>query len=172
MSISRRLVGISALVTIVMILVGGMYLRIRDIGGAAGDGAVVSAEEDRPEVSASSTFSTNVAIPVEGGMVVRDTLVVSVSAAAQAVAIKQAALSAQVQGRIVRLHVMENAVVEGGRLLIEIEGIGGQVEQSSRHHRVGQRAGRHAGSFDGLLGKAVTSQPGVFILSDGDRRVQ
>jgi membrane fusion protein (multidrug efflux system) len=62
-----------------------------------------------------------VAIPVEGGMVVRDTLVVSVSAAAQAVAIKQAALSAQVQGRIVRIHVMENEVVEGGRLLIEID---------------------------------------------------
>jgi RND family efflux transporter MFP subunit len=121
MSISRRFVGISALVTIVTSLVGGIYLRIRETGRSAGDGVVVGAEEDRPEVSASGTFSTSVAIPVEGGMVVRDTLVVSVSAAAQAVAIKQAALSAQVQGRIVRIHVMENEVVEGGRLLIEID---------------------------------------------------
>jgi len=121
MSFSRRLVGISALVTIVTLLVGGMYLRIRDSGRAAGDGAAIRAEEGRPEVSSGSTFSTNVAIPVEGGMVVRDTLVVSVSAAAQAAAMKQAALSAQVQGRIVRLHVMENEVVEGGRLLIEID---------------------------------------------------
>ncbi len=121
MSISRRLVGITALVAIVTILAGGTYLRIRDTNRAAGDGATVSAEEDRPDVSASSTFSTNVAIPVEGGMVVRDTLVVSVSAAAQAAATKQAALSAQVQGRIVRLHVRENDVVGGGRLLIEID---------------------------------------------------
>jgi len=121
MSISRRLVGISALVTFVTILVGGIYLRIRETGGSAGEGVTVGAEEDRPEVSASGTFSTSVAIPVEGAIVVRDTLVVSVSAAAQAVAIKQAALSAQVQGRIVRIHVMENGVVDGGRLLIEID---------------------------------------------------
>ncbi len=74
-----------------------------------------------PDVSASETFSTDIAIPVEALPVVRDTLVISVSAAAQAAAEREAKILAQVEGRIVAVHSRENDGVAGGRLLIEID---------------------------------------------------
>jgi RND family efflux transporter MFP subunit len=54
-------------------------------------------------------------------MVVRDTLVISVSAAAEAAASRQAVLRAQVEGRITRLRVQENDAARSGRLLIQID---------------------------------------------------
>jgi len=74
-----------------------------------------------PDVSASETFSTDIAIPVEAATVVRDTLVISVSAAAQAAAEREAKLLAQVEGRIMAVHARENDPVAGGRVLIEID---------------------------------------------------
>jgi len=74
-----------------------------------------------PDVSASETFSTDIAIPVEAAAAVRDTLVISVSAAAQAAAEREAKLLAQVEGRIVAVHARENDALSGGRLLVEID---------------------------------------------------
>lgn len=74
-----------------------------------------------PAVSASETFSTDIAIPVEAAPVIRDTLVISVSAAAQAAAESEAKLLAQVEGLIVAVHARENDGVAGGRLLVEID---------------------------------------------------
>jgi len=73
------------------------------------------------QVSAANTFDTSVPIPVEGGMVVQDTLVISVAAAAQAAAEKEAVLLAQVAGRITRGRVNENDAVGAGRMLMEID---------------------------------------------------
>jgi membrane fusion protein (multidrug efflux system) len=74
-----------------------------------------------PDVSAAETFSTDIAIPVEAATVVRDTLIVSVSAAAQAAAESEARLLAQVAGRVVAVQVRENEAVRGGQLLLEID---------------------------------------------------
>ncbi|MDH3457815.1 MAG: efflux RND transporter periplasmic adaptor subunit, partial [Gemmatimonadota bacterium] len=59
--------------------------------------------------------------PVEGQVVVRDTLVISVAAAAQAAAVKEARLLAQVEGRITRVRIKENDPVRRGGWLIEID---------------------------------------------------
>jgi RND family efflux transporter MFP subunit len=97
--------------------------------GSAGCGSGDASEQEAgrdttqaaPDVSASETFSTDIAIPVEAAAVVRDTLVISVSAAAQAAAEREARLLTQVEGRIVAVHARENESVAGGRLLVEID---------------------------------------------------
>jgi RND family efflux transporter MFP subunit len=86
--------------------------------GAAGSDTTAAASV--PE-AAGETFATDIAIPVEAATVVRDTLVVSVSAAAQAAAERETRLLAQVEGRVVAVHGRENDPVGAGRLLIEID---------------------------------------------------
>jgi RND family efflux transporter MFP subunit len=118
MAFSKALIGI---VVVAVVAVGGYggYRRIQGSGDSSDDPA--TGDEDRPEVSATQTFSTDLGIPVEGAVVVRDTLIVSVSAAAEAAAVKRSRMLAQVQGRIIRIHVQENDRVAGGRLLLEID---------------------------------------------------
>ena len=119
MALSRRGISLSIVAVVVMALGGGIYLRLSgsdESAGTAGDD-----DGDAPAVSATTTFATDIAIPVEGAMVVQDTLVVSVSAAAQAAAAREAPILAQVQGRIVTLRVEENDVVRSGRLLMTID---------------------------------------------------
>jgi RND family efflux transporter MFP subunit len=120
MSISRGLIGWFFVIIVVAGALGAAWWRISGDGGSNAEGAEID-DGDRPEVSASGTFSTSVAIPVSGGAAVRDTLVISVSAAAQAAAEREAPLTARVAGRIVRLYVHENQVVRTGALLAAID---------------------------------------------------
>jgi len=90
-------------------------------GSDGGAGDSTSAPDSAADVSASETFATDIALPVEAAVVVRDTLIISVSAAAQAAAEREARLLAQVEGRIMAVHARENDPVGGGRLLIEID---------------------------------------------------
>jgi len=137
MSVSKVLIGV-----IVVAILGaggyGGYRRITGSGGSDGDDSAASGDEDRPEVSANQAFSTDIGIPVEGAVAVRDTLVISVSAAAQAAAIKQSRLTAQVQGRITSIRVQENARVGGGHLLMEIDPTEYEIELASAHAGLAQ----------------------------------
>jgi len=119
----RRLFGFAFAFIVVAALAVTIYLRIKGEGGSGnGDSSIATVPEGGAEqVSSASTFSTDVPIPVEGGMVVRDTLVISVAAAAQTAAEKESRLLAQVEGRITRVLVAENAPVRAGQLLIEID---------------------------------------------------
>lgn len=117
--VSKPLIRVIVTVVVLGALGGGTYLKL-----SGGDGAEATESPDdspAPEVSATSTFATDVAIPVEGAMVVQDTLVVSVSAAAQAAAARQATLLAQVEGLVTAIRVEENTAVSTGRLMIEID---------------------------------------------------
>lgn len=87
----------------------------------SGDGSTTDSTSRRPDVSATETFSTDVAIPVEGAKVVRDTLVISVSAAAQAAAERDSRILAQVSGRVVDVTVRDNDRVVAGQLLVAID---------------------------------------------------
>ncbi len=118
MAVSKVLIGV-AVVAVVAVGGYGGYRRIHGSGESNGDAA--AGDADRPAVSATETFSTDLGIPVEGAVVVRDTLIVSVSAAAQAAAVKQSKLLAQVQGRITRIGVEENHRVGNGASLIKID---------------------------------------------------
>ncbi|UCF40976.1 MAG: efflux RND transporter periplasmic adaptor subunit [Gemmatimonadota bacterium] len=118
----RRLLGSAIAVVVIGSLVGGVYLRSRGDDDEGGGTALAEVPEGGAEaVSSARTFSTDVAIPVEGALVVRDTLVVSVSAAAEAAAFRQAVLRAQVEGRITGLRVAESDAARRGQLLIQID---------------------------------------------------
>ncbi len=74
-------------------------------------------------MSATSTFGTDVAIPVGGAEVVRDTLVVSVIAAGEAAAWLESRLLAQVEGIALQIPVRENQVVRSGQTLMALDTI-------------------------------------------------
>ncbi len=75
----RRFLGPSVAFAILLILGAGIFLKIR--GSANPDGEGGDSGGILPEVSATETFRTDVAVPVAGAAVVLDTLVISVTAA-------------------------------------------------------------------------------------------
>ncbi len=113
----KRLLGFGAAFLILALAGSGVYLRIRgeDDTEATGGGG------EAPDVSAASTFATDIAIPVSGAEAVRDTLVLRVTASGQAAAWRKATLTAEVQGRILELPVMENDRVADGTLLLLVD---------------------------------------------------
>ena len=119
----RKVFGFSFAFIVIGLMATGVYLRIKgDDSSGSGESSLASVPDGgSDDVSSANTFDTSVPIPVEGGMVVQDTLVISVAAAAQAAAEKEAVLLAQVAGRITRVRVAENDAVGAGRLLIEID---------------------------------------------------
>jgi len=112
---SRRSYGIGAAFLVVLVLAGGIYARL-----AAG---ADDAEPETPDidVSATGTFQTGVAIPVEGREAVRDTLVLAVAASGQAEASRRTTVLAQVEGQLLRLPVREGSAVGRGQLLAGID---------------------------------------------------
>lgn len=123
MAKSRNLIGIGAAFVVVAGLGGGIYWRISSHGsGDDGDSSIAAVPEGGgDQVSSATNFATNIAIPVEGAQVVRDTLVVSVSAAAEAAAESRAVVYSRVEGPITRVRVRENEYVRAGQVLVEID---------------------------------------------------
>lgn len=119
MAISKRVVGFGVVLLVFAALGGGIYLKISSEASAEdGTGAESSASGVNP---ASSTFSTDVAIAVEGAEAVRDTLVLTVSASGQAEAWRRTRLTAEVGGRVTRLPVRESERVAQGELLMALD---------------------------------------------------
>ena len=118
MPFPRRLFSFGVASLVLAVMGAGVYLRIK---GETEEAEVGGSDADRPVVESASAFATDVAIPVEGVAAVRDTLLVSVSAAGQAAAYRQATLRAQVEGQVRRVAVRENDRVAPGGLLLEID---------------------------------------------------
>ncbi|MBE0590842.1 MAG: efflux RND transporter periplasmic adaptor subunit [Gemmatimonadales bacterium] len=123
MARTRSILTAVAAIVVIGGLTAGIINRIRGSAeGESGSSAVAAVPEGGgDQVSAAETFSTDVPIPVEAGVVERDTLVISVAAAAEAAAQRQAGLLSQVAGRIMRIRIGENDRVERGQLLLEID---------------------------------------------------
>jgi len=123
MAKARTILSFAAVAVVVGALSIGVFLRIRGTASATegSSGAAAVPEGGASQVSAAETFATDVPIPVEAAPVRRDTLVISVAAAAEAAAERQAVLRAQVEGRIPRIRLAENARADPGRLLLEID---------------------------------------------------
>jgi membrane fusion protein (multidrug efflux system) len=121
MKISRLIPAI-----IIVVVLGGFgtsaYLRIASDAKAeetAGNGG--EEDGDSPDTSVGESFSSDVAIPVEGVAVVRDTLVLTVSAAGQAASPRQTVLRAQVSGQVRAVRIAENQAIGANAVLIEID---------------------------------------------------
>jgi HlyD family secretion protein len=118
---SRRTLGIAAALVAVLALSTAIYARIRGEGDDAESASGGSSAAGAPGTSASGTFSTDVAIPVQGTEASRGTLVVAVSAAGQAEAWKRAIVTAQVTGRIAGLPVRESDAVGAGQAVVALD---------------------------------------------------
>jgi membrane fusion protein, multidrug efflux system len=122
MTKARRVVVVVVAAAVLLAAAVGAYLKFGK-SAAADDGAGGSGDDSAgasPGVAAES-FATDVAIPVEGAVVLRDTLVVSVSAAAQSAARREAKLLAQVEGRVTEVRVRDNSPVREGQVLLTLD---------------------------------------------------
>ena len=157
MAISKRVVGFGAGLLIFAALAAGVYLRIsseasaEDSSGEAAESAVTSS---------TSMFSTDVAIAVEGAEVVRDTLVLSVSASGQAEAWRRSAMTAEVAGRVERVPVEEADRVAAGELLVALDSTDMQLALERAEARLAQAEAdyREKLLFDEDLDPAVRAE--------------
>jgi membrane fusion protein, multidrug efflux system len=115
-----RRFGIGAIVLLVVLLLGsGVYFRLSGNGEA--DAAETESATGPVPDAAAAAFASDIAIAVQGAQVVRDTLVISVGAAAEAASWRQTIVTAQVEGRISAIGVRENAAVSAGQALLQID---------------------------------------------------
>jgi membrane fusion protein, multidrug efflux system len=122
MRLTKRRVITTSVVVLLLILSGvGVYLRINGSATAQAGGPSATPRGDLPDVSAGETFSTDLALSVEGAEVVQDTLVISVSAAGEAASRQRTVLRSQVAGQVRAVRVAENQAVGGNAVLIEID---------------------------------------------------
>jgi HlyD family secretion protein len=118
---TRRTLAISSAAVVALAAVGfAIQGRIRSADAASGE--ETKGATPLVQTSASGSFATDVAIPVQGMPAVRGDLVMSVSAAGQAEAWQKTVLVAQVNGRIVSLGVREGDGVGGGQTVVGLDG--------------------------------------------------
>jgi len=120
MKIPRRLLAFAVPAVVVLLAGAGVFLRIRGAAENA-ESAAPTGDAVAPGPAATAAFATDVAIPVAGAPVVRDTLVVSVNAAGQAAAWRRVTFLAQVAGPVARIAVRESDVASAGALLLELD---------------------------------------------------
>jgi len=122
MAFSRTTLSVTTVLLIFAIVGGALWWRLRPEPEADGGETVAAAEDAPVSVEGSSTqFSTDIPQAVEGAMVVRDTLWISVSATGRAVANREVLLAAQSEGFIRSLPIRESQAVSEGQLLVQID---------------------------------------------------
>ena len=122
MSFSKGTLSAVTVLILIAIGLGGIYWRLRP-ESAEGAAQIEAAQDALGELpgAVSQQFSTDVAQPVTGARVVRDTLWIKVTAAGEAAAFRRTALSARVAGEIRSVTVRENARVRPDQLMIQID---------------------------------------------------
>jgi HlyD family secretion protein len=120
MTTARRIAVFGVAAIVVLALAAVAYLKF---GGsaAADDGSAAGDSTGSSPGAAAESFATDVAIPVEGAVTVLDTLIVSVTASAQAAARRESRLLAQVEGQVTEVRVRDNQYVRAGELLLTID---------------------------------------------------
>jgi RND family efflux transporter MFP subunit len=124
MKLSKQVLGFLTLVLIVGAVAVGMRLLPSDAEGdvEAGDPSE-SAQEGAPALPAEAAqqFATDVAQPVVGEEVVRDTLWVTVRASGQAASLQGATVYSRVDAIVRQIAVSENQAVREGDLLVAFD---------------------------------------------------
>ncbi|HSG81182.1 MAG TPA: efflux RND transporter periplasmic adaptor subunit [Gemmatimonadota bacterium] len=122
MGFSRRTLAIATVVIILLGALGGIYVRLKALQAEDESGEVAAnGDEDRPDVESAQAFRSDISIPVSAAPVLRDTLVMSVSAAGQAQAYARALLVAEVDGSVTEVLVREGDHVRQGEVLARID---------------------------------------------------
>lgn len=118
MAIPRKALGLGGVTVVAAALLLAGYLRINS--GDAEAAATTPTEGVLPG-SASAAFPTDVAIPVEGAPVLREEMVLEVTASGQAAAWRQAVLTAEVEARVDGIPVRESQRVGPGDPLVALD---------------------------------------------------
>ncbi len=122
MTYSTRTLSLVTVGVVLSIAVAGLYFWLApDEGIGDGAGATTVVDGAAPSTSAGQQFSTDVPQPVEGSPAALDTLWVTVTAAGQAAAIREATLTSRVEGQVMSVPVRENARVRGNQGLVQID---------------------------------------------------
>ncbi len=117
----KRLLKVVLPLLIVGLLAAGVIWRLRGDGESGENGGTAAGDSlGGVATSASDEFAV-LPIAVEGVPVIRDTLVLAVTAKGQAVAPKRAIVTARVAGRIQSVPVRESSAVGTGTRLIAID---------------------------------------------------
>jgi membrane fusion protein (multidrug efflux system) len=148
---SKRRLATAALVLTAASVTGvAIYGRIQSASAASGGEGAAQAARPLVQTSASGSFATDVAIPVQGSPARLGELVMSVNAAGQAEAWQKNVLVAQVNGRIVGLRVREGDLVGGGQGVVALDGAEYQlaVEEAQAAVRDAEGKFREATLFD------------------------
>ncbi len=122
MVFSRRTLAIVTAVVVLLGALGGIYVRLRALQ-AEDEPEIAEASDGAGEggLESSGAFRTGIAIPVTGTVVVRDTLVMSVSAAGQARAFARTLLTVEVEGPIAEVRVDEGDYVRRGQVVARVD---------------------------------------------------
>lgn len=95
--------------------------RARAAGEGRQDAGDRSTSQLTPPVRPSEAFSAEVALPVVGSPVLRDTFVMTVSAAGQAEAARAVTVASEIAGIVRAVLVREGDAVRAGQVLARIE---------------------------------------------------
>jgi RND family efflux transporter MFP subunit len=135
MKVSRRAAFSGAALILAGVAMAAVYLRFGP-DAAAADGSVAGGTEI---TAAASAFATDVAIAVEGAEVIRDDLVLSITAPGQAEAWRRARLTAEVGGWVAAVPVREADRVGAGAVVVALDPVDYELalqEAAARKARV------------------------------------
>lgn len=121
MRVSRRAAGLTVAFVAIAALGGFTLLQMRAANAESDDDSIGSDSATASVEGESASRGSDIAIPVEVGDVVRDTLVVSVTATGQAAPVRQVVLAAQVAGRVAHLPLDESDGVGAGGLVVGLD---------------------------------------------------
>ena len=110
-------------VTVALALLAGVLWRLADADEREG-GSPSSAADSLSDVlgtSAAAAFPVEMALPVEGATVSRDTFMLWVEAEGRAAPLRLAPLQAEIAGPVISVPVQEGAWVSEGELLVRID---------------------------------------------------
>jgi membrane fusion protein, multidrug efflux system len=138
---AQRLTAAVAIPLVLTLAGAGAYLRLN--GQKAAVDTPASDDTGPPDVSTTDRFAMDLAVVVEGAAVLLDTLVLSVSAAGEAAAWRQAVVKTQVPGHVRTIRVAENGAVTGGALLVVIDATEYQLTVEETRARLREAEARY-----------------------------
>lgn len=143
-------------VTLVVVVIAGalltgIMLRLRagdeeEASTSSGDSAADSVRAAVQSTAAQAAFASEIAVPVRGAVIRRDTFVVWIEAEGRAAALRSAPLFAEVEGPVLEVPVREGQRVGAGELLARIDPAPYELDV----RRAQAEVGRARAEFDNL----------------------
>ena len=122
MTYSTRTLSIVTLGVVASIAAAGLYFGLApDESNGDVAGSTPAADGATPTTSAGQQFSTDVPQPVTGSAAALDTLWITVTAAGQAAAVREATMTSRVEGQVMSVPVRENSRIRGDQGLVRID---------------------------------------------------